>query len=259
MLYLNAQVEGSVKIRDCCCRALHRGAGRASLKTDSLEIAPDDLFVLNIIVNTIKPSTTRAYPTHSVKTSPCSSTKNPPRYALFSTFRFPSNTSQLIHECIANFTLAPDKAALTRISETLSFLNEARQLRLNGLTNDLHRLERKHKALQQQHELEVQKYSPQEHAEKILEMDGKKFRVAKEASEAEIEGERLELEVERCEKSLGELKKRAAAGMNGGVAGQANVGKTAGQAVYVIWFPRCERRGNADFSATDLNSSYIDR
>ena len=40
----------------------------------------------------------------------------------------------------------------------------------------------------------------------ILEMDGRKFRVAKEASEAEIEGERLEVEVQRAVEMLGELR-----------------------------------------------------
>jgi kinetochore protein Spc24 len=99
------------------------------------------------------------------------------------------------------------------------------------LTNDLRRLQRQHTALQQQHELEAQKYSPQEHAQKILEMDGKKFRVAKEASEAEIEGERLEVEVDRSERSLGESKKRAADGVEGGGFARESIDKSAEQTV----------------------------
>lgn len=51
----------------------------------------------------------------------------------------------------------------------------------------------------------MQSHNPSEHAEEILRLDGEKFRIAKEASDAEIEGERLEGECRRSEAMLTEL------------------------------------------------------
>lgn len=78
----------------------------------------------------------------------------------------------------------------------------------------------------------MQKYSASEHAQKILEMDGKKFRVAKEASEAEIDSERLEVECAQTEAHLEELIRH---GREGGGVGSArgNDDKLAEHTVYV--------------------------
>lgn len=78
----------------------------------------------------------------------------------------------------------------------------------------------------------MQKYSASEHAQKILDMDGKKFRVAKEASEAEIDSERLELE---CAQSDAQLEELIRQGREGGSVrnGRAGDDKVAEQAVYV--------------------------
>lgn len=51
----------------------------------------------------------------------------------------------------------------------------------------------------------LQSHNPSQHAEEILRLDGEKFRIAKEASDAEIEGERLEGDVRRAEVVLREL------------------------------------------------------
>jgi len=78
----------------------------------------------------------------------------------------------------------------------------------------------------------MQKYSASEHAQKILEMDGKKFRVAKEASEAEIDSERLEVECAQTEAQLEELVRQGREG-GGARSGRGGDDKLAEQAVYV--------------------------
>jgi len=78
----------------------------------------------------------------------------------------------------------------------------------------------------------MQKYSASEHAQRILEMDGKKFRVAKEASEAEIDSERLEVECAQTEAQLEELVRQGREG--GGMrSGRGGDDKPAEHAVYV--------------------------
>lgn len=47
-------------------------------------------------------------------------------------------------------------------------------------------------------------HNPTEHAAQILALDTQKFKVAKEASDLEIEGERLEGELLSLEKQLGD-------------------------------------------------------
>jgi len=71
-------------------------------------------------------------------------------------------------------------------------------------------------ALEQQHSLTVSAHNPAEHASEILRLDTEKFRVAKGVSDAEIEGERLEGELEGLRAQLTELE---AQGVEGGEAG----------------------------------------
>lgn len=47
--------------------------------------------------------------------------------------------------------------------------------------------------------MNLQAHNPSAHAEEILRLDGEKFRIAKEANDAEIESERLEGDVRRAE------------------------------------------------------------
>ena len=111
-------------------------------------------------------------------------------------------------ECIGNFNIGPDRSALTRINESLTTLSQSRDLRLSDASSGLKRLTRQLHTLQQQHSLDVSSHNPAEHAQQILALDTRKFKVAKEASDLEIEGERLEGELAGLEAQLKELEKQ---------------------------------------------------
>ncbi|KAJ0296722.1 hypothetical protein COL516b_011422 [Colletotrichum fioriniae] len=83
----------------------------------------------------------------------------------------------LISHTIDNFNIQPDKQAIARINESLSTLQQARELRLREAENALKKLTSTH--------------SSTAHASEIARLDTTKFRTAKAASDAEMEAERL--------------------------------------------------------------------
>lgn len=111
-------------------------------------------------------------------------------------------------ECVSNFNINPDRSALTRINESLTTLSRSRDLKRSDASASLKRVTRQLATLEQQHSLEVSAHNPAEHAQQILALDTRKFRVAKEASDLEIEGERLEGELAALEAQLDELERR---------------------------------------------------
>ncbi|KAF2232625.1 Spc24-domain-containing protein [Viridothelium virens] len=118
----------------------------------------------------------------------------------------------LISECTSNFNITPDRAALSRISSSLSTLTTARSLRLSSATSSLQRLTRQLAHLSSQHDVETSAHNPTEHASRILALDTQKFRIAKAASDLEVEGERLEMEWEGQRGVLSELEAQGAEG-----------------------------------------------
>ncbi|KAI9663074.1 MAG: kinetochore-associated Ndc80 complex subunit spc24 [Bathelium mastoideum] len=123
----------------------------------------------------------------------------------------------LISECTSNFNIAPDRAALTRITTSLRTLTTARTLRTSSAGAALQRLDRQRATLDAQHALEAQQHDPTAHASRILALDTHKFRVAKQASEVEVEGARLAGELEGLRRVLGEVEAR---GVEGGGEGE---------------------------------------
>ncbi|KAI4096327.1 MAG: hypothetical protein LQ344_001153 [Seirophora lacunosa] len=99
----------------------------------------------------------------------------------------------LIHHTIGNFNIHPDKTAIGRINESLSTLQQARDLRVREAESALKSAET------------VSAHHSTDHASQIVELDTQKFRVAKAASDLEIEGERLEQELEGLKGRLHEL------------------------------------------------------
>ncbi|KAB5576433.1 Spc24 subunit of Ndc80-domain-containing protein [Coniochaeta sp. 2T2.1] len=113
--------------------------------------------------------------------------------------------STLIRHTIANFNITPDKTAVSRISESLSTLNQARDLRLRDAESALRRLARQHSTLSSQHQELVSSHSSAKHADQIARLDTQKFRIAKAASDAEVEAERLQAQMEELRGRLQEL------------------------------------------------------
>ncbi|PGH08706.1 hypothetical protein AJ79_05897 [Helicocarpus griseus UAMH5409] len=111
----------------------------------------------------------------------------------------------LIHHTIGNFNIQPDKLALTRINDSLSSLQQSRDLRTREAEISLRKLARNLNTLSAQHADNVASHDPARHAASIVELDTKKFRIAKAASELEIESERLEGELETLKARLAEL------------------------------------------------------
>ncbi|BCS26557.1 kinetochore Spc24 family protein [Aspergillus puulaauensis] len=115
------------------------------------------------------------------------------------------NPSTLIHHTIGNFNIAPDKQAVSRINDSLATLQQSRDLRIREAESALRKLSRHLQSLNTQHDEAVVAHDASKHSTAMVELDTKKFRVAKAASELEIESERLESELEMLKERLADL------------------------------------------------------
>jgi len=129
---------------------------------------------------------------------------------------------KLVQSTMANFHIDTDKIAIGRINESLSTLQQARGLRireaesalrsrylsipwLNSILTGCLELSRNFATMSQQHNETVTAQTSVDHASQIVELDTQKFRIAKAASDLEIEGERLEQELEGLKNKAHEL------------------------------------------------------
>ncbi|OTB06337.1 hypothetical protein M426DRAFT_21126 [Hypoxylon sp. CI-4A] len=97
----------------------------------------------------------------------------------------------LIHHTINNFNIAPDKLAVSRVNDEISTLKQARELRIREAETSLKKLGRTLNTLKTQHEELTSAHSSSAHASEISRLDTQKFRIAKTASDLEMEAERL--------------------------------------------------------------------
>lgn len=134
---------------------------------------------------------------------------------------------QLIAETTAQFHIAPDREALSRINSSLHTLASARSLRLDSQHTTLKQLSRRLNNIQSQHNFERDSHDAGRHAQEILSLDTEKFRIAKGASELEIETERLEGELAGLKSMLGELERE-------GVEGGRDAGRESEDAVVYV-------------------------
>ena len=120
---------------------------------------------------------------------------------------------------VTNFNIAPDKAALSRVNDSLSTLQQSRDLRTRDAETTLRKLSRQLATLSSQHRETIASHDGGRHTSEIVQLDTRKFRIAKKASELEVENERLEAELERLKNRLADLEEQ-------GVEGDENARRT---------------------------------
>lgn len=130
----------------------------------------------------------------------------------------------LVASCAANFNIAPDRSSLARINDSLRTLGAFRTQQLEGLQKTLQKLSRQQQTLSSTYSMTISSHNPTSHASEILRLDTEKFRVAKQASDLEIEGERLGAEVARLGGVLSELEE---AGVEGAEVGRGGLEEDA--------------------------------
>ncbi|KAK3352365.1 Spc24 subunit of Ndc80-domain-containing protein [Lasiosphaeria hispida] len=135
--------------------------------------------------------------------------------------------STLIRHTIANFNISPDKVAVARVAESLSTLQQARDLRLRDAETSLKKLARTLGTLNSQHAEITSTHSSAAHASEIARLDTQKFRIAKGVSDLEMETERLQAQAADLSARLQELELQ---GVDGGDFGNGagNVGSLGG-------------------------------
>ncbi|RDL35749.1 putative SPC24 Outer kinetochore protein-part of Ndc80p complex [Venustampulla echinocandica] len=111
----------------------------------------------------------------------------------------------LIHHTISNFNIQPDKLAVARINDSLSTLQQARDLRAREAESALKKLSRTLNSLNNHHRETITSHTARDHASEIATLDTQKFRIAKSASDLEIESERLASQLADMQARLQEL------------------------------------------------------
>lgn len=125
---------------------------------------------------------------------------------------FDEDPQELLKQTTAQFHIAPDRDSLSRISDSLTSLSNARSSRIDHHHAILKSLSRRLNGLQEGRRWEEDRYDAGGHAERMLKMDTEKFRVAKGVSDAEIEGERLEGELASMKQQLDLLERQGVEG-----------------------------------------------
>ncbi|KAK4226330.1 Spc24 subunit of Ndc80-domain-containing protein [Podospora fimiseda] len=154
--------------------------------------------------------------------------------------------SQLISHTIQNFNILPDKTCVSRISESLSTLQQARDLRLREAESSLKRLSRQLSTLSSQHQELVSSHSSSAHASQISKLDTQKFRVAKNVSDLEMETERLQTQLAEFNARLEELEMQGVDGEDSGTGGQLDDEVLLRLKVYRSLGIEIERDGKGD-------------
>ncbi|TVY81565.1 putative kinetochore protein spc24 [Lachnellula suecica] len=118
----------------------------------------------------------------------------------------------LIEKTCANFKLEPDKMALLRVEESISTLQQARELRVREAESALKKLSRTLATLNNHHNETIASHSSTAHASEIANLDTQKFRIAKTANDLEIESERLSSHLADLQSRLQELEQQGVEG-----------------------------------------------
>jgi kinetochore protein Spc24, fungi type len=117
-----------------------------------------------------------------------------------------------MRHCFTNFNLSPDKAALSRINDSINTVQEMRKMRTRNAEDALRKLARQHATLSSQHREVISNHDSGKHANEIVALDTRKFKIAKQASELEVESERLDSDLERLRMRLIDLEEQGVEG-----------------------------------------------
>lgn len=109
---------------------------------------------------------------------------------------------------------------MARVNDSISTLQQARDLRMKEAEGALRKLSRQLSTMQSQHQELVSSHSAAEHASEISRLDTQKFRIAKAASDLEMETERLSGQLADLGARLQELELQGVEGGLGGAGGE---------------------------------------
>ncbi|KAL3418398.1 kinetochore protein spc24 [Phlyctema vagabunda] len=138
----------------------------------------------------------------------------------------------LIHHTIGNFNILPDKLAVSRVNESLSTLQQARDLRVREAESAVKKLSRNLNSLNNHHVENISSHSSTRHASEIATLDTQKFRIAKSANDIEIESERLASQLADLQAQLQELELQGNNGRDNGRRAQMDDETTLRLKVY---------------------------
>ncbi|RKF60841.1 putative kinetochore protein spc24 [Golovinomyces cichoracearum] len=122
--------------------------------------------------------------------------------------------ARLIQHTVENFNIQPDKLALARINESLTTVQQARDLRIREYRRTLGKLSRTLTTLNNQYSETVSSHPAAAHASKIAALDTQKFRMAKAANDLEIDCERLSSQLADLQARLNDLELQGVEGDN---------------------------------------------
>lgn len=117
---------------------------------------------------------------------------------------------------------------MARVSESISTLQQARDLHVRDAESSLKRLARQLNTIHAQHEELHASHSSADHASTIARLDTHKFRTAKAAADAEMEAERLALQAADLAARLQELELQGVDGGTSSSGGGSGLGDGSG-------------------------------
>lgn len=154
----------------------------------------------------------------------CPPTPSPPDKRAPKLTSAPFHLAQLIHHTIENFNIGPDKVAVARVNDSLTTLAQARELRTRAAADALRKLSRHLATMQSQHAELTAQHRASDHANSIAQLDSQKFRIAKAASDLEMDTERLAGQAADLQARLTELELQGVEGSSLGAGGEDGSG-----------------------------------
>ena len=120
--------------------------------------------------------------------------------------------ANLIRATIDNFGTAPDRNAVSRINDSLNTISQSRSIRTQNAETALRKLSRSLATVRSQHREATDSHDTLKHSSEVVELDTRKFKVAKQVQELEVENEKLEAQMNRLRRRLEDLESQGVEG-----------------------------------------------